>query len=189
MKKLFTILVLALFAFGLMTPAFADEPASDGYEILGGGGQKGLTPGTLIVPVRYGLWGTTATRIDPSLASGDAVVWDTNSADGLTISSCAIDRGTTGSFAGVLVSTIQTADNAILRRNSRNWGKMAIKGYCLAKVDSTGETAGRNLFVNGATLPGSLATEADTTFALSQDIGVLLKAPDATDGLAPVWLN
>lgn len=190
MKKIISVLIVALL-LGFAVTAQADQPASGGWDFMSeNSGPNGISAPTLIVPVRYGLWGTSVARIDPSLSSGDAVVWNTTSADGFTISACILDSATESiGFAGVLITSIQTADSAKFDRGSRNWGYMAVEGYCLAKIDSTGATAGQPLFVNGATLTASLATEATTTRVLSRDIGVLLKAPDATDGLAPVWLR
>lgn len=180
MKKLFSLILVAMLLTGFA--AHADQPTGDGYSIMGQGGQAGLTPRTLVIPVRYGLRSAVAL----SLSSGDVVIWDTTSADGMTISACVTDNDST--FAGVLISTIQTADSSSLRRNSRNWGKMAIKGYCLAKVDTSASTAGMAIVPNGATLSRSLATTPTDGTQMSADMGVLLK-DSGSDGLMPVWLR
>ncbi len=201
MKKIFSILLIALLAFGFAMPCLADEAAGDGYSLMGYGGSVGLTPRTLVVPVRYGKWGTSATRIDPSLASGDVVTWDLNSCDGYTISACTVSNDP--NFAGVLISTIQTADSASFRRNSRNWGKMAIKGWCLAKMDAV-TTKGQLLVPSADTSDGMgsfttidkalnsgtapLAGVGDLGEWVSLDIGVALKTTSSS-GLQPVWLR
>ena len=188
MKKI-SILLVALLVLGLASLSYADTPAGDGFEILGQGGQAGLTPGTLVVRVRYGLRGLS----NPSLASGDVVIWDTNSSDGLTISACITSNDTT--YAGVLTSTIQTADSSTVRRNARNWGTMAVKGFALAKMD--GPSTGGQLLVPSAQDGGVPAafTTADKYIAItsisvysSMDVGVALATRTAS-GLAPVWLN
>lgn len=185
MKKIIFSLVMLLAFFGLMTASYAvdEAPAGDGYSYMGSGGENGITPRTLIVPVRYALRGGGG---NPSLASGDVVTWDSVSRDGFTISACTVQNG--HGFAGVLVTPIQTADSSIVNRNTRNWGYMAIKGYVLARVDASESTEGNPLRLNGAVLPGSFATSNTTPVSSSQDIGILLLAPGA-DGLAPVWLR
>uniref|UniRef100_A0A6M3KNR1 Uncharacterized protein n=1 Tax=viral metagenome TaxID=1070528 RepID=A0A6M3KNR1_9ZZZZ len=190
MKKIFSLILVVLLALSVATPVFADEPAGGGWELMGRGGELGISPGTLVVPVRYGYTGG-GTRTGGSLASGDVVVWDETSSDGFTISACITSNDT--SYAGVLISTIQTADSFPFSRSSRNWGKMAIKGYCLAKAAAGGVTAGELLVPAG--LPsGSFVTTTlyDVAAAqlspLSMDVGVCLKT-NASSGLTPVWLK
>ena len=183
MKKFIVILFIAILALSV---AHADEPAGAGYEIMGHGGQNGLSPRTLAIPVRYAREDANS----PSLSSGDVVIWDVTSADGLTISACEADSD--GTYAGVMISTIQTADIAsTTRRGTRNWGKMAIKGYCLAKCDTSESTAGMPINPNGATLFASFETlkgDPPTGETMSADLGVLL-ADTGTDGLMPVILR
>ena len=79
----------------------------------------------------------------------------------------------------------------VIRGNTRNWGKMAVEGYCLARVDTSAATAGQQLYPNGLTLGTSFGTidlSGATAGSVSNDIGVLL-ADTAADGLMPVWLR
>ena len=69
---------------------------------------------------------------------------------------------------------------------------MAVRGYCLAKIDVSVSTNGGMLVKNGATTAGSFATKDSQTENLaypvvSHDCGVLLAEPSA-DGLRKVWL-
>ena len=183
MKKILSILIVALLAFSGVS--YADSYGSDAITIMGQNGANGVTPTTMVVPVRYGLSDPDA----PTLSSGDVVIWDTTSADGFTISACVADND--GTYAGVLVSTIQTADNQAFRRNTRNWGWMAVKGYCLADVDTSGATVGERLYINGATLESSFGTidlSGATAGSVSVDAGVLLE-DTGSDGLMKVWLD
>lgn len=179
MKKMLTILVALSFLFS--GTAFAAYPASDNVDILGpSGGAKGITPATQIVRVRYGMMA----GVEPGLNSGDVVIWDTNSADGVTVSACVANND--GTYAGVLVTAVQTADSMTVRGSSRNWGWMAVKGYCLAKCDTSLVSAGEGLSVNGENLGASFSTGADAQ--ISKDIGVLL-ADSGADGLMSVVLS
>jgi len=193
--KLLKVLFVALLVLGLAAPLHAEAPASDNIVILGSGGSTGITPVTVVVPVRYGLWGSSVTKYDPTLASGTVVVWDTSSADGFTISACMSTNDAT--YAGVLVTDIKTADSLAFRRNTRNWGMMAVKGYCLASMDTI-TTAGQRLVPSGqgsSVGHGGAFTTADkwltfytTNFFVSSDIGTALKTTSAA-GPSPVWLR
>lgn len=188
MKNIFKVFVAVLLAIGVCGVVYAEAPASDAVQFFGPNGAVGLTPTTVIVPVRYAKEGD----INPSLASGDVVVWDVTSADGFTISACETSNDTT--FAGILVTSIQTADSTVFRRNSRNWGYMCVKGYCLAKMDAA-TTAGELLVPSGDAADGEASmTTADKWASfyrnnyMSMDIGVALKTT-TTSELAPVWLK
>lgn len=198
MKKLLNIFVIALLSFGLVTDVFvqtvfAEAPASDNYLILGSGGANGLTPTTVVVPVRYGRRGGGEIN---TLASGTVVSWDEISADGFTISACNFEDSP--GYAGVLVTAIQTADSSTFARNTRNWGYMAIHGYALASVDTSQADPGEGLYPAGGvasaggTPNGSFRTQGQITttanIIASRDIGVLLRNT-GTDGLMPVWLK
>lgn len=192
MKKLFALFLIALLAFGGAVTVMAEQPTSDNYEIFGQGGAIGISAPTKVVNVRYAM----SSANSHSLQSGDCVIWSTNSHDGITISACVTSNDP--AFAGVLVTSILTAEGSgnSVSRNDRNWGKMAISGYCLVKA-TLGSTAGRQLVPSGASSPtNSAMTTADdlsvlTTTAvwLSSDTGVLLAAPASNGALAPCNLN
>jgi hypothetical protein len=68
---------------------------------------------------------------------------------------------------------------------------MAVRGYALAKVDTSGSTTAGTLVPNGATLEAAFGTKGTTTAGNgsgSPDCGVLLR-DDASDGIMPVWLK
>jgi len=184
MRKIFTLLVISLFMMTSLAFAGPAQPATDNYRIMNGsGGATGMTPPVEILLVRNGCEGADDTK----LLSGDVVIWDTNSADGFTVSRCHTNLDQT--YAGVLVTDILTPDysGATLNPGSQsNWGYMAIWGYALAKTDSTGQSAGNGVVPNGATLKGSFVCKADG--GISSDRGVNL-AGGATDNIMPTWLR
>lgn len=184
MRKVLALVIVGLLLSGGV--AFATgRPASDSVDIFGKfRGPNGVTPTTEIVKVRYGY---TAKTIDPDhagITSGDVLVWDTNSNDAYTISICITDFD--GTYAGVAVTAILSAENSVVRGDGVNVGYMAIKGYCLAKCDATGVAEGDGLLPHGNDLVGSFITSTDDV--LSRDIGCLLKDTDA-DGVMKVWLR
>lgn len=188
MRRLFLLVLVALLCGGVVYAADLSRSYSDyaspNAEIFGAsGGKTGISPGTEIIKVRYAMMDANSNNLN----SGDVVSWDCVSADGVTITACVAD--VSGSFAGVLVTTINTADSASKNGNERNWGYMAIKGYCLASVDTSASNTSEALIVNAGTLQKSFATlPATITAYVSRDIGVLLN-DTGTDGLMPVWLR
>jgi len=194
MKNLFRFAFIALLIVGLATSAYAvkNDYASNNVTILGvSGGPSGTTPPTEIVKVRYGYTCQIALNSAGNISSGDVLVWDTTSADGITVSKCITDypNSTTG-YAGVAVVDITTADTTGTTGQERNWGYMAVRGYCLAKVDTSESSTGERLVMNGATLVASFQTQVTGApgAPISDDIGVLLR-DDAADGLMPVMLR
>ena len=180
MKKIIALVLITLLAFA-GTSFAAGDYGSDNVVIEGPRmGGAGITPVTKVVKVRYGYTGGVQ-RTGGDLSSGDVVVWDTTSADGYTISACIADDG--ANFAGVLVEDVSTADNVKVSGRGRNIAYIAVEGYCLARMDTSGSTTGNGLALNGATLSKSMV--ADVT---SNDIGVLLTDGGA-DGLMKVWLR
>ena len=186
MRRLFVLVLAALLICGVAQAAVntIPTPASRAVIYRTATGSPITEAATVIVPVRYG----NADDNAPSLASGDVVIWDTTSADGITISGCITDNAVI--YAGVLVTTIATADVTDVTANARNIGFMAIHGFCLAKVDTSESTTGALLLTNGGTQSASFGTTdlfGGTVGTVSRDIGILLR-DDASDGLMPVWL-
>jgi len=187
MRRLFVLTLAVLMICGIASAAVNSIPTPTSRAVIyrTATGSSITEVGTVIVPVRYG----NADDNAPSLASGDVVIWDTTSADAITISGCITDNAVT--YAGVLVTTIATADVTDVSNNARNWGYMAIHGYCLAKVDTSESTTGALLISNGGTQSTSFGTSdlfGGTVGTVSRDIGILLR-DDASDGLMPVWLK
>lgn len=125
------ILFLALAIVLLAGSAQAATPYPDGNNILyaqqGGDNDK---PTRTVVRVRYGL----ADPNSPTLTSGDVVVWDTTSADGITVSACIASNDS--AIAGVLVTPLQTADATSVVQSARNWGYIAVQGYALVNASN-----------------------------------------------------
>jgi hypothetical protein len=181
MKKLISLFIISsLLLFGGMVSAATPELPN--AEIAGGyGGDTGIKPYTKIMRVRYGGHGAVGTGI----ASGDPVAWDAASSDGITVTKMngAWDRS--ASFAGIAVTPILTWDAGAttVKATDKNWGYIALQGYCIASIDSAA-TAGSTLSAASAT--GGLITNQNT--AESQDVGVLLQTV-ASAGKHPVWLR
>jgi len=173
MKRFIALFVAALLLGGV---AFAEAPASQNVnDFWRGGGGTGVTPPTKVIRVRYARGDYASTGTQPGLVSGQAVVWDEFSNDSSklpAISLCVVNNAL--SFAGVLVTDINTSDRT---------GWIAIEGYCLASIDTSGAVTGHRLNTN-TTNWGSFITETSA----SQTVGVLLTDTGA-DGLMPVWLD
>lgn len=122
--------LLGFSTFALATP----QPADDGIikRLTGGRASKAVKVYKL---VRYAEQGENAVP----LASGEVVVWDTISDDGVTI-----DVTTTsadGAIAGICVTSFETADVAGPADNQegrRNWGFIQVHGPALAYVNRGG---------------------------------------------------
>ncbi len=178
MKKLLIILVAALLIGGVAYAAGVPQPAAVGSERMKVVGTLPSDPQSTVLLVRYG----SRYPNDGGITSGDVVVWDINSADGITVSKCVADKAV--SYVGVAVTDILTATNSFVDAGDRNWGYIAIKGYCLARVDTSSATTGHPLITNGGTLERSFGTNEE----MSRDIGILLR-DDGSDGLMPVYLR
>ena len=184
MKKiLILVLALSLLLAGEALAAAISYPAMDSNIILDSPvGFSQTRPTTKIKLVRYGKNVADAA----SLNSGDVVVWDMNSRDGVTISGCHVLNAV--SYAGVLVTTINTPDSSAMGQGDDNWGWMATEGYCLAQVTTAQADAGDRLVPLGSGALRTFGTGAlSTTIFISRDIGILLSDTGA-DGLQQVYL-
>lgn len=159
MKKSIILSLMAMFALG--TVSFAantsnrnpiPEPAGNGIKLSSI--RIGATeddPIRVFKLVRF----TSADAGSPSIASGDVVVYDTNSADGVSV------RLTTSSadpaIAGIAVTAIQSADggstSAFDDIGHKNWGWICVHGPAL--VNQGG--------VNGASVGNIFITSSDPT--------------------------
>lgn len=182
MKKLFVILIATLLVGGVAFGEGVPQPSAVGVSRIKAVGTLPSDPQSQILLVRYGNRFADSAKI----SSGDVVVWDLNSADGVTISQCVVANAV--SYAGVAVTDILTATNSSVDPNDRNWGYIAVKGYCLAKVDTSDAVTGGVLSTDGNITPGALGTGIIPNGALSVDIGVLLN-DTGSDGLMPVYLR
>lgn len=189
MKKRYKVLSVLIALLMVAGTAFAGSPPAPAYEnaiYVGGNGEPGSPPMEYVL-VRY----ANRDVNDAGVISGDVLVFNTVSADGYTISIDTIGYG----FSGVAVTNIATPDTNVANLLEDNWGYMAIRGYCLAKVDTSSATTGFDVVPNGNTVKGSFGTKdffdagnAGGPGINSADVGVLL-IDNASDGLMPVWLR
>ena len=187
MKKILSLLFACLLMVGTAHAA-VDIASGDNVVILGSHmGPVGATPVTEVVKCHLG---TNASQV-----VGNAVMWDTTSTSptvlGYSVIPANVDGG--GLFAGVMVTTTSQESTAqsTLRGSGPQVGYMAVRGLVRAKIDTSASTVGKRLRLNGSTLAGSLATDANGTPSLGEcsgDIGVLLEH-HGTDAILRVWLN
>ena len=148
------LLIAAMASIGYCVP----QPDGDNNNLMIKAPQGG-TPGkpTVVIKlVRYARINANS----PTLSSGDVVIWDTNSADGITVSACQTSGDS--KVAGVLVTSLQTIDAQYSPSNitTRNWGYMAVSGRVLANV-SGAITAGDMLVGDGIKWGSLTAASAD----------------------------
>jgi hypothetical protein len=181
MKRKLGILIAVFIAALMCLPVYAqnqDRKIKNGYA-------EPKDPLCEIVRVRYGRSGGGG---DATLASGTVVMWDTNSADGVTISACTSAwAGEARTFAGVLITDALTDDNAIFDvQDYQKMAYMCVRGYCLAMVDTSLADTGSTL-VPSTELNGYFGTGTKIP-ALSQDNGILL-TDTGTDGQMKVYIH
>lgn len=153
MKKILLILGLA---FVVASPAFAiDQPGFEDYLIKKGLGTKQGTGNREVKLVRNG----NQTEAGAGLVSGDLVIWDTLSDDGVTVATTTTSAD--GRIAGIVCSTIPTADSV---QNSaqdgagrRNWGWIVVSGPMVVDLTAAGS--------NGAAVGDAFITSTDATVA------------------------
>lgn len=184
------IIVLALIALFFAGTVYAANPYPDyrNVELAQPTGADITKPVMRVVLVRNAKChpaGGGGLNDDTKILSGDVLVYDLNSADGISISRCIADMDST--FAGVAVTDILTSDASTMVRSDKSWGYMCVGGYCLAKVDTTTAVAGDGLVANGATLVSSFITKIDGN--ISNDRGVLLSLGGGTDQAERVMLR
>lgn len=188
-KKILVVIVATLLMAGSVYAIESVNSANGIY--VGGNGAPG-TPPTEYILVRFCHHYQSA--VTPGINSGDVLIWDLVSADGVTISRCGANSasGTNLRVAGVALTSIATGDvnTMALKPNQsvQQWGYCAVRGFALAKVDTSEADTGGALMPAGAAVHGSFGTAPNVGGELSQDIGTLLR-DQATDGLMPVWLN
>lgn len=181
MKKL----ILILLTFGMLSgTAFAGPPETDILsEKKGLGGRRQGDQAAVIVLVRNS--GASASSTALNIVSADAVVYDTNSDDGVSVRLTTTSAD--GALAGIAVTAITSSDatsgtSAFDDNGRRNWGYILVHGRCLAKT-SAGGTNGNNI---GDAFITSVDSGAITTFALlNSDAGGVnsaLKTSTATGG-------
>lgn len=149
MKKLY---ILLLSVFLISANAFAyDEPQFIGSQKLNNTADAQREGYRAIKLVRFASRDSNAI----SLVSGDAVVYDTVSDDGLTVRATVTSAD--GAFAGIICTTIQSADGssniAFDDAGRRNWGYVIVHGKADARLTAGGS--------NGAVVGEPFATSRD----------------------------
>ena len=184
MRRLFVLTLAILMVCGIASAAVNSIPTPNSRAVIyqTATGSRINEPATVIVPCRLTKIGANV----PGRISGDVVLWDTTSADAFSVTGPE-NAYTAGDerFAGVLVTAILSADSDATTGNERNWGWMAVKGYCLASIDAAVTVTGAVANLTVAVTGGFNSTSA---LGVSNDVGVLLKTMSAA-GLAPVWLK
>lgn len=186
MKKCIAIFVAVLFIAGTAFAGTSGAPAHTNAIWVGGHGQPG-TPIQEYILVRNAHGSVKGTSA--GISSGDVLIWDTASADGVSVTRDTLGYG----FAGVAVTDIATADTpSTVTPQDKNWGYMCIRGYCLALTDTSKSTTGHTLVSNGNTVQGSFMTLNNYTAGVagginSSDVGVMLNDV-GSDSLSRVWL-
>ena len=177
MKKLLSILAVVLMFQGTSFAAYT-QPSDPGL--------KESSPATAANPVKvYRLVrNPNAGANDTTFASGDVVLWDTISDDGVTVNKTT-DLGITTSsdaVAGVVVGQIQSAEavgyinSALNDLGNRNWGYIQIYGPALAKV-SGNVRVGAGLHASPIAGTASDGGSFDGAFGVSSDsLGFALDA-------------
>ena len=160
MRKLIRLLAVPVIVVLLGGIAYATPQPSDPGELKGPVGLRQSTARKVYQLVRYAEQGATSVP----LASGEVVVWDTISDDGVTI-----DVTTTsadGSIAGIAVTSFETADvigPASNQEGRRNWGFIQVYGPALAYVNR----GGGNAYAAGDPFITSVDSGAVTRFEAS----------------------
>ena len=137
---------------------------------------------------------------DTSLVSGDVVVVDTVSDDGLTVTRTTNSHD--NAIAGIVVTTIPTADsNSTIYtedRGRRNWGWIIVHGPANARITAggAGGAAARDAFItstDSGTVTDANAisggNDADTLATAMGRGGFFLDAPGASDTSAEVFVQ
>lgn len=109
------------------------------------------------------------------MVSGDAVIWDTGSDDGVTVALTTTSAD--GAFAGILVTAIPTTDQACSTAfdhvGRANWGWVCTYGGpTLAKVSAGGTNnhSAKDFFITSAD-SGAVTTIANRTTTLAVQVG------------------
>ena len=197
MKKILLVLALAL---SVAAPAFAiDQPGFQNYVIKRG---VGSSQGDAVREVKLVRFSQQAQNAS-GLVSGDLVVWDTNSDDGVSIRTTTTSAD--ASIAGIVATAISTADSV---QNSaqegagrRNWGWIVVSGPMVVEInDGDNDAAVGDFFITSTdatvacTIENRVAGQATHVEngglrELSAMGGFFLDTPTAGDTSAEVYVR
>ncbi len=184
MRKLTLLLLTLSLAFGGFAQAY-DAPSYDSYNELRNAGGRSSVPVRVVKLVRY----SNFNEDGPDVAVGDALIWDTNSDDGVSVAYSTNSRD--GSFAGIAATAIKTADlsttTAAGHDGARNWGYIVVSGYASAKVAAGAATsfaAGDRFVTSGDDgAIGTCQTMANGTTALGTNVNEAAQCHSAVGGI------
>lgn len=197
MRKLFSLVALSML---VATSAYAKNyPTYDSYSILNAEGSREGEPTRKVVLVRYPSRDANAA----SISSGDALIWDTVSDDGVSVQKSEVSGD--NAFAGIAATTIQSAEvaagSAKADAGYRNWGYMVVWGPTTANVTAggTGAHSAGDFFITSndlakITTMNSRAGTTDMILAEGRKLiggrgGIFLDAVTAADTTAEVFVQ
>lgn len=178
MKKNLSFFLAVVSLVGFAGVAHARPEPADPGEYHGSIGVKEYTPTKRYVIVRYAEQAQNALAI----YSGDVVVWDSNSDDGVTVD--VTTNSFDGAIAGIAVTSLETADSigntAADHAGRRNYGVIQVYGRALANIVS----ASVNSAAVGDPFGTSKVAGQITTFEAftADEAGVITEAIEAATG-------
>ncbi len=184
-KLMLLVLALSLAWSGVVFGAPA-EPEDVGFRLNNAvvGGNDGVATKVFIL-VRNG----DRTADTSALNSGDVVVWDTNSDDGITVTTTTISHD--GAVAGILVTALETADTGSITAaddtGRRNWGYAQVYGVVLANsgVGGVNNVIAGGLVITSGDAGSITAIEID----LSSDTTGVMTAYSAAAATIGFFMN
>lgn len=188
MKKTLIILLAALMVCGVAFAGTSGAPAYRNVKYFEG--PNTYSPPMEVRLVRYSREDKHYGNALAGVESGDVCLFDCNSADGMSIITADILTGIC-SYAGIAVTDIATSDSNNVDATNQGWGYIAIRGYCLGRIDQSAVShAGMSIAPAGSGLQSGIAGagETYTVSIMTPDIGVILHVP-AADGLDKIWLR
>lgn len=165
MKKLFILALIVGVLFATSGVAMAVNPFPGNGSILKNPGGPNWEPVKVYKLVRYALRGNSTVP----LSAGAAVLYDVNSADGVTVSIDPARADVLANFAGIVAATIPTADAGSTGASDdagySNWGYIQVHGPATAKINAGAHAE----IVKGA------------AFYASKDVGLVGPDDNGTD--------
>jgi len=184
MKRLISLSAILMLVGGLSYAATIPTP--DGvYMIKRQIGARAGVPVRVVKLVRH----SSADPDTATINSGEAVVWDTNSADGVSVrvSSTRADGAAAGiAVTDILTSDASTAASASDDEDGRNWGYIVVHGFALAEVGGTTDSGGVGAVAGALMIISSdstkVSTPSSTTFTADAAgaFGFFLQTPTSS---------
>lgn len=188
-RCLITILAILFILTGLGIAEVWGDPTPRHENVIyqGSIGASKVVPPQYVLRVRNswkpGPTGTLSMNPDfGNIHSGDAVIWDMTSADGVSVTKVEIPGTSTSAanfnmfagispdmFAGIAVTDIATSDLTTLDPADKSWGYICTKGYCLVSLDAaTAIVAGDELGFSGMWAGALTRTSRDVVYGSVQ---------------------